>query len=112
MNRGEIWWVDFGQPFGSEPAYRRPALVLQSDAFNRSLIQTVVVVPFSTNTALALAPGNVLCRPRQTGLPKACVANVSQIAVIDRARLVQRVGDLPGALLTQVEDGVRCVLAL
>jgi mRNA interferase MazF len=112
VNRGEIWWVDFGQPFGSEPGYRRPALVLQADAFNRSLIQTVIVVPFSTNTALALAPGNVLCRPRQTGLKKSCVANVSQIVVIDRERLAQRAGVLSSPLLAQVEDGVRRVLAL
>jgi mRNA interferase MazF len=92
VNRGEIWWVDFGAPFGSESGYERPALVLQVDAFNRSLIQTVV--PFSTNKALALAPGNVLWRPRQTVRGKARVANVSQIAVIDRARRARRAGVL------------------
>jgi mRNA interferase MazF len=112
VNRAEVWWVDFGQPFGSEPGYRRPAVVLQADPFNRSLIQTVIVVPFSTNTALALAPGNVLCRPRETGLKKACVANVSQITVIDRARLAARAGMLSSRLLAQVEDGVRRVLGL
>ncbi len=112
MNRGEIWWVDFGQPFGSEPGYRRPAIIVQADSFNRSRIQTVIVVPLSTNTALALAPGNVLCRPRSTGLKRTCVANVSQIAVIDRARLAERVGLLSSRLLVQVEYGVRQVLAL
>ena len=112
MNRGEIWWADFGQPFGSEPGYRRPVIVLQADSFNRSLIQTVIVVPLSTNTALALAPGNVPCRPRETGLKKASVANVSQIAVIDRRRLAERVGALSSRLLAQVEDGIRLVLGL
>jgi mRNA interferase MazF len=112
VNRGEVWWVDFGQPFGSEPGYRRPVLILQADSFNRSRIQTVVVVPLSTNTALALAPGNVLCRPRETGLKKASVANVSQLTVIDRSRLADKAGELSGRLLTQVEDGVRLLLAL
>jgi mRNA interferase MazF len=112
VNRGEIWWADFGQPFGSEPGYRRPVIVLQADSFNRSLIQTVIVVPLSTNTALALAPGNVLCRPREAGLKKASVANVSQIAVIDRRRLAERVGALSSRLLAQVEDGLRLVLGL
>ena len=112
MNRGEIWWADFGQPYGSEPGFRRPVLVLQSDAFNRSLIRTVVVVPFSTNAALAKAPGNVLCRPRQTGLERPCVANVSQISVIDRTRLAEKAGVLARPLLAQVEEGVRRVLAL
>lgn len=112
MNRGEIWWADFGQPFGSEPGYRRPVLILQADSFNRSRIQTVVVVPLSAKTGLALAPGNVLCRPRETGLTKASVANVSQLTVVDRGRLADPVGVLSARLLTKVEDGVRQVLAL
>ena len=112
MNRGEIWWADFGQPFGSEPGYRRPVLILQADSFNRSRIQTVVVVPLSTNTALTLAPDNVLCRPRETGLKKASVANVSQLTVIDRGRLADKAGVLSVRLLTQVEDGVRQLAAL
>ncbi len=112
MNRGEIWWADLGQPLGSEPGSRRPALILQADAFNRSLIQTVIVVPFSTNANLALAPGNVLCRPRDTRLESPCVANVSQIAVVDRSRLVEKAGALSSRLLAQVEEGVRLVLAL
>jgi mRNA interferase MazF len=112
VNRGEIWWADFGQPFGSEPGYKRPVVILQADSFNRSRIQTVVVVPLSINTALAVAPGNVLCRPRETHLKKASVANVSQVAVIDRSRLRERVGALSAPLLTQVEAGLRLVLGL
>jgi mRNA interferase MazF len=112
VNRGEIWWADLGQPFGSEPGYRRPVLVLQADAFNRSRIQTVLVVPLSTNTGLARAPGNVRCRPRETGLDRESVANVSQLTVIDRGRLTDKAGVLSARPLHQVEDGVRQVLAL
>lgn len=112
MNRGEIWWADFGRPLGSEPGYRRPVLILQADSFNRSRIQTVVVVPLSTNAGLALAPGNMLCRPRETGLKRASVANVAQLTVVDRGRLAEKVGVLSTRLLTQVEDGVRQVLSL
>jgi mRNA interferase MazF len=107
VNRGEIWWADVGQLFGSAPGDRRPVLILQADSFNRSRIQTVVVVPLSTNTGLALAPGNVRCRPRETGLEKASVANVSQLTVVDRGRLAEKAGVLSARLLTQVEDGVR-----
>jgi len=112
LSRGEIWWADFGEPHGSEPGYRRPILVLQADAFNRSLIQTVVVVPLSTNVRLSSAPGNVLCRRKDTGLKKDSVANVSQLTVIDRSRLVEKASSLSARLLTQVEDGVRLVLEL
>ena len=112
MRRGDIWWTDFGQPFGSEPAYRRPALVLQADTFNRSAIATVIVVPLSRSLELVHAPGNVLCRPRDTGLPKPSVANVSQLTVADRRRLIEKAGSVPGTLLMQLEEGVRLVLGL
>jgi mRNA interferase MazF len=112
VRRGDIWWTDFGQPFGSEPAYRRPALVLQADTFNRSAIATVIVVPLCRSLELAHAPGNVLCRPRDTGLPKPSVANVFQLTVADRRRLIEKAGSVPGPLLQQIEEGARLVLGL
>lgn len=112
MNRGDVWWVDFGQPFGSEPGYRRPVIVMQAEPFNRSRIDTVIVVPMTTNTELAAAPGNVLCSSKQTGLRTPSVANVSQLAVIDRRRLQEKVGAIPAQLMSRLEEGVRLVLAL
>jgi mRNA interferase MazF len=87
-------------------------MVLQADAFNRSSLQTVIVVPMTTTARLAAAPGNVKCKPRDTGLPKPSVANVSQLSVIDRGRLDKKAGAMPGTLLKQVEDGVRLVLGM
>jgi mRNA interferase MazF len=57
MIRGEIWWADFGIPFGSEAGFRRPVLVVQNDAFNESRIKTIVVLPLTTNLRLLDAPG-------------------------------------------------------
>jgi mRNA interferase MazF len=112
MRRGDVWWVDFGEPFGSEPGYRRPALVVQIDALNRSTIGTVLLVPLTRTLAWAGAPGNVLCRAKATGLKHASVANVSQLTVADRRRLVEKAGSVPGALLQQIEDGLRLILGL
>jgi mRNA interferase MazF len=42
MVRGEIWWANLPPPGGSAPAKRRPVLVIQSDSFNRSAINTVI----------------------------------------------------------------------
>jgi mRNA interferase MazF len=112
MRRGEIWWASLGVPYGSEPGLRRPVVILQADEFNRSAIQTVIVVPLTSNLRLAAAPGNVLCRGRDTRLRRSSVANVSQLTVIDRRRLTERVGSISDRLLRQVEEGVRLVLAL
>jgi len=110
--RGEIWWAALGRPHGSEPGYRRPVVILQIDDFNESPIHTVVVLTLTSNTSLARAPGNVLCGKRETGLTKPSVANVSQVATIDKSRLLEKVGALPGRLLAEIEDGLRFVLGL
>ena len=112
MRRGEIWWAELGRPHGSEPGYRRPVVILQIDEFNDSPIQTVVVVTITSTMHLAQAPGNVLCRKRDTGLAKTSVVHVSQVATIDKKRLLERAGALPGRVLADVEEGVRLVLGL
>ena len=112
IQRGELWWADLGQPRGSAPALRRPVVVLQTDAFNRSRLATVVVASLTTQLKYASAPGNVTCRPRGTGLPPASVVNVSQISSVDRRFLLERIGRLPPHLMRDVEEGVKLVLGL
>jgi len=112
VERGEIWWAGLGRPRGSEPGHRRPVLVVQSDDFNRSRLATAVVVAITTNMALAFAPGNVVCRPKSTGLRRPSVINVSQVATVDRRQLTERIGRVPQPTMQQVDDGLRLVLAL
>jgi mRNA interferase MazF len=108
--QGEVWWADLEAPSGSEPGFRRPVVVVQGDAFNRSHIATVVCVALTSNLRWAEAPGNVLLSARLTGLPKDSVANVSQIVTLDRGALTDRVGTLPEKKLELVLLGVDIVL--
>jgi mRNA interferase MazF len=112
MKRGEIWWATLPEPAGSGPGFRRPVLVVQSDAFNNSRIATVVVAVITSNLALAEAPGNVRLAKSDSGLPKASVVNVSQIITLDRSLLTARVKALPGKTAQQVNAGLRLVLGL
>ena len=112
MKRGEIWWASLPEPAGSAPGYRRPVLVIQADAFNRSLIATVLVAVVTTNLRLAAAPGNVTLTRRQSGLPKESVVNVSQVLTVDRSDLTERVGRLPPTKLQEVESGLMSILDL
>ena len=104
--------MDLSDPVGSEPGFRRPAVVIQSNDFNRSQIRTVVVVAVTSNTALALAPGNVLFPKRSAGLDKDSVVNVSQVATVDKSTLSDRTGQLSASKMRQVETGLRLVFAL
>lgn len=110
--RGEVWWADFGAPVGSEPGFRRPALVVSSDRFNRSRISTVIVTAMTSNLRLADAPGNVEFESGVVGLTKPSVVNVSQTLVIDRGRLTDVVGRLDSVAMRQVDSGLRLVLGL
>ncbi|MBM3494806.1 MAG: type II toxin-antitoxin system PemK/MazF family toxin [Armatimonadetes bacterium] len=112
MRRGEIWWADLSEPHGSEPGYRRPVLIVQSDPFNVSHIRTVVVLAITSNLAIQAAPGNVLVQQKHTGLAKDSVVNVSQVFAVDRSRLTERIGRLPSQYLDAIDAGMRLVLGL
>ena len=105
ISQGEIWWAELPPPTGSEPGYPWPAVVVQSDALNRSKIATVVCVPLTSNLRWADAPGNVLLSTRSTNLPKDSVANVSQIVALDRT-VPERVAKLSRAKLELLLSGI------
>lgn len=110
IERGQIWWADLGDPRGSAPALRRPVIVVQSDRFNASRLRTVIVVALTTNPRLAAMPGNVALPAAVTGLPQDSVANVTQVATLDREGLTDLVGSVAAPLLEQVDRGLSLVL--
>ncbi len=112
MERGEVWWAELPDPAASEPGYRRPVVIVQSNLFNRSRIRTAVAVVLTSNLRLAEAPGNVFVSASDSGLPKDSVANVSQVITVDRTFLSERCGRLPGRLMKSIDDGLRLVLSL
>ena len=112
VERGQVWWADLDEPSGSEPGFRRPVLIVQDDAFNRSRLRTVIAVVLTSNLRLVEAPGNVLIPAKSAGLPKDSVANVSQVITVGRDFLSEPAGRVRGQLLKDVENGLRLVLAL
>ena len=108
--QGEIWWVDLPEPTGSGPGFRRPVVIVQGDHLNRSRIATVICIPLTSNLTWARAPGNVLLSVKATSLARESVANASQIVVVDRAFLTERVAKLSPKKLVQVMNGIDVVL--
>jgi len=108
--QGDLYWIDLGPPFGSEPGYRRPFVVIQNDFFNQSDIGTVLACALSTNLRLAESPGNVIVSAAESGLPSTSVVNVSQVATLDRARLVEYAGSVNRARMRQIAAGLARVV--
>jgi len=112
MIRGEIWWADFGIPFGSEPGFRRPVLIVQDNNFNSSNIRTVIVIPLTTNLNLENAPGNVLIEKEESSLSKDSVAVVSQLYSIDKERIIERIKRIDPEIIYRIEEGIMLVLGI
>lgn len=108
--QGEIWWADLADPVGSAAGFRRPVVVVQSDALNNSRLATIVCVPLTSNLKWADAPGNVRLGASGTGLDRDSVANVSLITAIDRLQLTDRVGAVTRRQLDLILAGVDIVL--
>lgn len=112
IQRGEIWWADLGEPRGSRPGYRRPVLVVQNDAFNRSRINTIIVAGITSQLRLLDASGNVLLPSRATGLRRDSVLNVSQLWTVTREDFLERIGRVPNEIMVDVAAGLRLAMAL
>lgn len=106
----DVWWADLAEPLGSAPGYRRPVVVVQADAFNRSRLATVVCVVLTSNLRWSIAPGNVLLSAKHTGLDRDSVANVSQLVTIDKRQLTERVGKVPKRQMEALFSGIDLIL--
>ena len=112
IKRGEIWWAELPEPVGSEPGYKRPLLIVQSNEFNNSNINTIIAAVITTNIRLVAAPGNILLPAKKSKLPKKSVVNISQLITIDKSFLTQKVHTLPNKTMEQIDNGIRLVLKL
>src|SRR5438034_2086926 len=95
--QGDVWWADLSEPQRSGPGFRRPVVVVQGDALNRSRLATVVCVPLTSNLQWAEAPGHARLSAQATNLPKDSVAKASQIVALDKVLLTERVAKLSRA---------------
>ena len=112
MVRGEIWWASLPAPQRSGPGYRRPVVIVQSDPFNESRINTVVIAAITSNTRLSAAPCNILLSAEDSGLPRESVINVSQVLTVDRSYLTERINALSRSVVARLDDGLRLVMGL
>ena len=106
IRQGEVYWVDIGEPWGSQPGYRHPHVVLQNDVLNQSKIRTVVICALTTNLKLARLPGSLQLPAGEANLPEASVVNVTQIFTVDKEELQERLGQLSEERFTEILAGV------
>jgi mRNA interferase MazF len=110
IQQGDLYWIDLGEPSGSESGYRHPHVVVQNNVFNQSRINTVVVCALSSNMKRGKVPGNVELKAGEGGLPKASVVIVTQLFTVDKEMLEDQIGTLSVKRVRQILDGIDLVL--
>ena len=106
INQGDIYWIELGNPDGSEPGYRHPHVIIQNNMFNHSKINTVIVCSLTSNLKRAQVPGNILLEKREANLSKQSVIVVTQVFTVDKIRLDEYIGSLSAKRVRQILDGL------
>ena len=106
IRRGEIWLAELNPIRGSEQAGTRPALILQNDSINR-FTRTFLAIPLTTNLRRASLPTCVLLPEGEGGLSADSVALCHQLRVLDKSRLIRRLGSVSVLKLAAIDQCVR-----
>lgn len=106
IKQGDLFWVELSPPYGSEPGYTHPYVIIQNDVFNESRINTVICIALTSNISRAGIPGFVLLNKGEANLTKPSVVNISQITTVDKTDLKGKIGHLTDARIREILIGL------
>jgi mRNA interferase MazF len=114
VSRGQIVVVDFA--VAGMPKKVRPVLVIQADAYNRKMANTVVAM-ITTNLARASEPTHLLIdvttpEGQQSGLLHASVVICNTLTTIRQDEVLRVLGSLSPLLMQQIEQCLKTALAI
>jgi mRNA interferase MazF len=102
LRRGELWWANLGAHRPQEQTGRRPVIIWQSDALN-GVLQSVLVVPLTTNLDRARLAGTAIISATPDGPPADSVALAFQMRAIPKTALDGRIRVLTDTELAELE---------
>ena len=104
--QGDVFWASLSPHAGSEPAYKRPVVVVQRNSINRSRFRTVVVIPLTKQPKHSILPGNVLLQRGEANLPRQSMARGTHVMVVDKSRLIEKIGTLSQERINEILDSI------
>lgn len=107
MPAGDVVWVDFGIPQGSEPGFARPSVVITADLVVAANPTTLHVVPITSDMTRRL-PTEIEVNISDSNILG--MAQVHLCTVVSRSRLVDS-PDAPGNIGRAALSQIRSVLA-
>jgi len=110
IKRGNLFWADLNPVQGSEQGGQRPVLIIQNNIGNQ-FAPTTIVAPLTTRNPSKEYPTNVFL-PKTSGLKADSTVLLSQIRVIDKLRLGEKIGSLPSLFMDRVDQAIKASLGL
>lgn len=110
--RFEIWIADLNPRIGTEPGKNRPVLIVQSNLLNKIQHPSTIVCPITTNIKGEVQILRVALKKGQANLQKDSHVLIDQIRAVDNQRLIEKIGNLPENLVSEVERSLSIVLDL
>jgi mRNA interferase MazF len=105
VERGEIWLANLDPTKGSEQAGTRPIIIFQENTISK-FTSTIITIPLTTNLRRAALPSCLLISNAQGGLNQDSVALCHQLRVLDKTRLIKRLGQLDINVIAELERTV------
>lgn len=109
LKRGEVWLADLNPTQGSEQAGTRPVIIFQNDLVSQ-FSSTTIAIPLTTNQRRAALPICLLIEQGNGGLDQDSVALCFQMRVLDKIRLIRKIGQLSPETIFQLEEVVLLTL--
>lgn len=106
---GDLWLIDFGDPFPGEPASRRPALIVGPAGIFGPDFPVSLVVPLTT-TRRGLSIHVEVGADPATGLHTTSYAQCEQIRSVGKRRLIHHLGAVDAATWHRVDTVLRTLL--
>ena len=106
----EIWVADLNPQIGKEPGKTRPVVVVQTNLLNKIPHPSTIVCPITTNIKKDSDILRIHLKKGIANLNQDCDIMIDQIRAIDNKRLLNKVGDLPGNLISLVKENIMIVI--
>ena len=111
VKRGEIWLANLDPTRGSEQAGTRPVLIFQNDVINK-YTTTILAIPLTTNLRRASLPSCIQISKGEGGLARDSVALCHQLRVLDKTRLMRKLGTVSPQTIAAIEGCVKFTVGM
>lgn len=111
IKRGDIFYANLSPVVGSEQGGVRPVLVVQNDVGNK-YSPTIIVAAITSKINKAKLPTHIELNAHTYGLERDSVVLLEQIRTLDKARLLEKIGNTDSKTLREIDTALQISLGL